>query len=135
MLPLLIATAAAASVGTVPTAAAGGASEYYVSIVARDGDRAPTRPVLRVRSGEPATFMVANASYSLRIVATPAADGQVALTGDYDVWTPQGLRHGEDRLSVRSDGQPASFAFACTDPANGQVSRMRFEVSVRPLAD
>ena len=129
---LAAALSSAVATPTIPATAEPG-REYHVRVVARDGDAPPTTPSLRVRAGHPATFMVANDSYMIRLIATPAADDRVSLASEYSVWTREGLRYNHATVDLLANGETSTVAFPRTDPTTGEVRQMRFEVSVQPM--
>ena len=128
-LTAIAALAAAPALAATPAAPA----QYDVQLIVRDGDAAPTRPRLLVDSGHPATFMFANQSYSMRLVATPAADGRVSLASEISTWAADGMHHDGSTVTIDADGAPSTILFPHTDPGTGAVRRMRVEVSVRPV--
>ena len=121
--------AAAPALAATPAAPA----QYDVRLIMRDGDAAPTRPRLLVNAGRPATFMFANQSYSMRLVATPAADGRVSLASEISTWTAEGMHHDGSTVTIDANGAPSTILFPHTDPGTGAVRRMQVEVSVRPV--
>jgi hypothetical protein len=111
--------------------AASAPAQYDVTMRLQDGDGPVTNPRLLVRAGEPATFMVGNASYSLRVMATPQDDGTVRIASEVAVWTPQGLRPDASQRTVRAGGESAALAFTHFDPKTGRPSDLRLSVAVR----
>jgi len=126
----LSAMTAIAALAAAPALAA--PAQYDIQLIMRDGDAAPTTPRLIVDSGHPATFMFANESYSMRLVATPAADGRVSLASDISTWSADGMHHDASTVTLDANGAPNTILFPHTDPGTGAVRRMRVEVSVRP---
>jgi hypothetical protein len=131
----LIALAGIASFAAQPLGAATPAAEYDVQLLVRDGDAAPTRPRLLVRAGSPATFMIANERYSMRLVATPDAAGRVDLASQVSTWNPDGLHNDASTINIAADGAPSTLLMPHTDPGTGQARQLRVEVSIRPVTD
>lgn len=129
-----IAAIAASALTPVATAApaAPAARDYQVSMRMRTGDAAPVTPTLRARAGAPATFVIANDSYNLRLTATPDANDNVAIASLVSSWTARGLINRDQQLRVRANGEPATVTFEFTDPATGATTPVRIEVSVQP---
>ena len=134
----LVALAAAASGGAVPATAATSADApvYSVSfrlhgIAARDG----SQQSLLARAGEPATVMLGNDSYTLRIVTTTDAERRVDVDAEVSFWTPTGLRYTRDEVGLTANGETGTFAFPATDPATGETRDVRIEFSVVPAGD
>jgi hypothetical protein len=109
-----------------------GAAQYDVAVRMQDGDQPATNPRLLTRAGEPATFVIANDSYSLRMTATPDADGHVVLASQVSSWTPHGLASDVQSLRLEANGEAGMLSFPHTDPATGAVRRIRLDVTVRP---
>jgi hypothetical protein len=128
----LSALAAIAALSAAPARAA--PAQYDVRLIVRDGDAAPTTPRLIVNSGEPATFEIARPSYSMRLVATPAADGRISLASDISTWAPYGIHRDASTVTLDANGAPSTILFPHTDPGTGVVRQMRVEVSVRPVS-
>jgi hypothetical protein len=131
---LVLATAGAFAATALPAAtpATAGAAQYDVSVRMQDGDRPATNPRLLALAGHAATFMIANDSYSLRMTATPDADGHVAVAYEVLSWTAHGLNSDARELRLEADGEPGMLSFPHTDPATGAVSQIRLDVRVRP---
>lgn len=110
-------------------------ARYDVQLIVRDGEAAPTRPRLLVDAGRPATFVVANQSYSMRVTAIPDAGGRVSLDSLISSWTPQGLHNDASTITVDANGESSTILFPHTDPGTGVTRQMRIEVSVRPAGD
>lgn len=135
---LLTILAAAASALAAPSFAADTAEAQLYSVRFRlhgIETHGGTEPRLTARAGEPATVMIGNDSYTLRIVATTDAERRVTVASEASVWTPAGLRFVQDRVSLTADGETGSFAFPATDPATGASRDARVEFSVVPLQD
>jgi hypothetical protein len=132
LLALTAAGAFAATALPAATPVAPGAAEYDVSVRMQDGDKPATNPRLLTRAGHAATFMIANESYSLRMTATPDAEGHVAVTYQVSSWTPHGLTSDGRDLRLEANGEPSMLSFPHTDPATGAMSQIRLDVSVRP---
>jgi hypothetical protein len=131
---ILLGIAALAGATLSPIAAAAPAGrDYEVSMRMTTGTAAAITPVLRARSGAPATFVIANDSYNLRLTATTDANDNVAIASLVSSWTAQGLVNRDQQLSVRANGEPATMLFDVTDPATGASSPVRIEVSVQPV--
>lgn len=126
--------ASALIAGLAATPALAAPARYDVQLIVRDGDAAPTTPRLIVEAGKPATFMVANPSYSMRLVATPAADGRVALSSDISTWAPDGMHQDGSTVTLDANGEPRTILFPHADPGTGAIRQMRVEVSVRPVS-
>ena len=108
-------------------------AEYLVRVAARWADGTTSNPSLTVRTGHPATFLVANERYRLNVVATPGSDGRVGIRSEVDVWTPQGLRHSDNNANVLPNGEPSRFAFPSANPATGEVGEVEIVVRVEPI--
>jgi hypothetical protein len=132
---ILFALASAASLAAPASAVTPAPARYDVQLIVRDGEAAPTTPRLLVDAGRPATFVVANQSYSMRVTATPGAGGRVSLDSLISSWTPQGLHNDSSTVTLDADGEPRTILFPHTDPGTGAMRQMRIEVSVRPAAD
>ena len=130
-LPLAATGSGAAAAEATATVAS--AREYRVEVVMREGDRTIGRPTLTVLAGEPATVIIGNESYLLKLVATAGDDARVALRSETALWTARGLAHDGASHDIAADGAPASFAFTRTDPKSGEESRVDVEVRVRPI--
>jgi hypothetical protein len=130
----LLAPAAIAAIITTAAPAATPAAHYAISVRMQDGDRPATNPRLLVQADEPASFVIANDSYSLRMVATPDAEGHVTLASEVSSWTPHGLANDAQTIRLEAGGEARSLSFAHTDPTSGTVSRIRLDVSVRPVS-
>ena len=132
---IMLGAAALAGAALAPVAAAAPAvRDYEVSMRMTVGTAAPVTPALRARSGEPATFAIANDRYNLRLTATPDGNDNVAIASLVTSWTTRGLINQGRDLSIRANGEPATFRFDVTDPATGATSPVRVEVSVQPGA-
>lgn len=131
----ILAMAGALALTSGSSAAASAAREYKVEVVMREDGKPIGTPTLTAAAGQPATVMIGNASYLLKLVATADSDARVALRSETALWTPKGLTHDGASHALAADGAPASFAFTRTDPATGKESRVDVEVRVRPLAD
>jgi hypothetical protein len=107
-------------------------ADYVVRMTMREGGRIVASPSLTVSSGSAATFMKGDRAYWVKLMATPGADGQVALVFDSVLSRPEGLRHYGSAITVAADGAPASFSAGGDDPG-GAAKAMRLDVSVRPL--
>jgi hypothetical protein len=129
---ILLTVAAFAAIAASATQAATGAANYDVSVRMQDGDKPATNPRLLTRAGEPATFVIANDSYSLRMTATTDAEGHVTLASQVSSWSPHGLANDAHNLRLEADGEAGMLSFPHTDPATGAVSQLRLDVSVRP---
>jgi outer membrane protein W len=129
----LLGAAAIAGAALAPVAAAAAAQDYQVSMRMTGGGAAPATPTLRMRTGEPATFAIANDSYNLRLTATTDANDNVAIASLVSSWTARGLVNRDQQLRIRADGTPATMTFDVTDPVTGGASPVRIEVSVRPV--
>jgi hypothetical protein len=118
----------------LPAATPGAISSahYDVSVRMQDGDRPATNPRLVTSAGQAATFEIVNESYSLRMTATPDADGHVTLASSVSSWTPHGLTNDGQTVRLEADGAPSTLAFVHTDPGTGAVSPIRLEIRVRP---
>src|SRR4051794_31217946 len=115
---LLALTAAAACAATASMAAAAtGAAQYDVSVRMQDGDRPATNPRLVTSAGQAATFEIANDSYSLRMTATPDAEGHVTLASSLSSWTPRGLTNDAQTVRLAADGEARMLSFPHVDPA------------------
>jgi hypothetical protein len=132
---ILFALASAAILAAPASALTPAPAQYDVRLIVRDGDAAPTTPRLLVDAGRPATFVVANQSYSMRVTATPDARGRVSLDSLVSSWTPQGLHNDSSTVTIDADGEPRTILFPHTDPGTGATRQMRIEVSVRPAGD
>ncbi len=131
---LMLGVAAIAGAALAPVAAAAPAArEYQISMRMRTGDAAPTNPRLTARTGAPATFVIANGSYNLRLTATPDANDNVAIASLVSSWTAGGLVNRDQQMSIRANGEPATMLFDVTDPATGATNPVRIEVSVQPV--
>ena len=131
----ILAVAGAMAVWTTGTAAASAPREYRVDVVMREDGKTVGSPSLTAQAGAPATVMIGNASYLLKLVATTGTDARVALRSETALWTPEGLAHDGADHALAADGAPASFAFTRTDPATRKESRIDVEVRVHPLSD
>ena len=132
---LVSAIALAATTAAIPAAAESPDAPIYSLRFRVQGIETPGgQPRLTARAGEPATVMIGNDSYTLRIVATPDA-GRVAVASQVSYWTPQGLRYDEARADLAADGESGSFAFPATDPRTGATRDVRIEFSAVPIAD
>jgi hypothetical protein len=127
-----IAFAATALPAATPVAAS--AAHYDVSVRMQDGDLPATNPRLVTRAGQAATFEIANESYSLRMTATPDADGHVTLASSVSSWTAHGLTNDAQTVRLEADGEARILSFPHTDPATGATSRIRLDVRVRPAS-
>jgi hypothetical protein len=132
LLALTAAAACAATASLAATPAATGAVQYDVSVRMQDGDRPATNPRLVTGAGQAATFEIANESYSLRMTATPDADGHVTLASSLSSWTPRGLTNDAQTVRLEADGEARMLSFPHVDPATGATSRIRLDVRVRP---
>lgn len=135
---VLIALAAAGASLAAPSVAADTAESPVYSVRFRlhgIETRSGADPNLVARAGEPATMMIGNESYTLRIVTTTDADRRVDVDAEASVWTPQGLRYTRSDVALAADGETGSFAFPATDPATGETRDIRIEFSVVPLGD
>ena len=131
---LMLGVAAIAGAALAPVAAAAPAArDYQVSMRMRTGDAAPVTPRLTARTGAPATFVIANDSYNLRLTATPDANDNVVIASLVSSWTAGGLVNRDQQMSIRANGEPATMLFDVTDPATGATSPVRIEVSVQPV--
>ena len=132
-LPILAAAGVfAATALPAATPAAPAAARYDVSVRMLDGDAPATNPRLLTGAGQAATFEIANDSYSLRMTATPGADGHVTLASSLSSWTPHGLANDAQSLRMEADGAAGTLSFQHTDPATGAVRPLRLEIRVRP---
>ena len=91
--------------------------------------------LVRARAGEPATVMLGNDSYTLRIVTTTDAERRVDVDAEVSFWTPTGLRYTRDEVGLTANGETGTFAFPATDPATGETRDVRIEFSVVPAGD
>src|SRR5690348_3739846 len=112
----VLALAAAGIVVATALPAATPATQYDVSIRMQDGDQPATNPRLLTDAGRPATFVIANQGYSLRMTVTPDAEGHVSLASQISSWTPHGLANDARSLRLEADGEPGILSFARTDP-------------------
>ena len=134
----LVALAVAASSLAVPAAAAASADAPLYSvrfrlhgIATHDG----SQPSLLARAGEPATVMLGNDSYTLRIITTTDAERRVDVDAEVSYWTPAGLRYTRDEVALTANGETGTFDFPATDPATGETRDVRIEFSVVPAGD
>ncbi|MEA3031707.1 MAG: hypothetical protein QOG13_3032 [Sphingomonadales bacterium] len=132
---LMFALASAAIFAAPAPAATPAPAQYDVRLIVRDGDAAPTTPRLLVDAGRPATFVVANQSYSMRVTATPDTGGRVLLDSMISSWTPDGLHNDASTITVDANGELSTILFPHTDPGTGATRQMRVDVSVRPASD
>jgi hypothetical protein len=128
----LLALAAAGILVATALPAATPAKQYDVSVRMQDGDQPATNPRLLTNADRPATFVIANASYSLRMTVTPDAEGHVSLASEISSWTPHGLANDAQTLRLEADGAPGTLSFARTDPATGAERHLRLDIRVRP---
>jgi hypothetical protein len=111
---------------------AGTAAQYDVSVRMQDGDRPATNPRLLTRAGEAATFEIANDSYSLRMTATPDAEGHVTLASSVSSWTPRGLTNDARTVQLEADGEARMLSFPHIDPVTGATRQIRLDIRIRP---
>ena len=116
---IISAIAGALALSSASSAAPSAAREYKVEVVMREGGMTIGTPTLIAAAGQPATVMIGNASYLLKLVATAESDARVALRSETALWTPRGLAHDGGSHALAADGAPTSFAFTRTDPASG----------------
>lgn len=134
----LIALAVAASSAAVPAVAAAAADAPLYSVrfrlhgIATHDD---SQPSLTARAGEPATVMIGNDSYTLRIVTTTDAERRVDVDAEVSFWTPAGLRYVQNQVALTANGETGQFAFPATDPSTGETRDVRVELSVVPIGD
>lgn len=124
-----------AATASAPVAAETLPGRYHVQVTMRVGDAAPVNPNLVAEAGKPATFMIANDRYRIHMTATPGTDGKVALSSEFNAWTPAGLRHFERAAQMEVGGQPVRVAFPSGDPATGATSEVQIEVRVVPATN
>jgi hypothetical protein len=131
---LILASTFAATASSAATPATTGAAQYDISVRMQDGDRPATNPRLLTRADAPATFAIANDSYSLRMTTTADADGHVTVASQFSSWTPHGLANDVQNLRLEANGEAGMLSFSHTDPVTGAVRQIRLDVRVRPAA-
>jgi len=133
----LLALASLAAVAA-PLAAATPApapAQYDVRLVVRDGDAPPSTPRLLVNAGRPARFVVANERYNLSVTATPDHAGRVSVDSHISTWSPGGLHTDASTVTIDAHGAPSTILSPHAEPGTGAPTRMRIEVSARPVGD
>jgi hypothetical protein len=127
----LAAGAFAATTLPAATPARRATAQYDVQVRMQDGDQPATNPRLLTNAGAPATFVIANDSYSLSMTVTTDTDGHVSLASQFSSWTPHGLANDAQALRLEADGEGGMLSFARTDPATGAERHIRLDVRVR----
>lgn len=130
---ILLAAALLAAVAA--PAAAVTPAQYDVRLVVRDGDAAPSTPRLIVDAGRPARFVVANESYNLSVAATPDQSGRVSIDFHISTRSPGGRHTDASTVTIDANGAVSTILSPHADPGTGAATRMRIEVSARPVTD
>jgi hypothetical protein len=124
-----LATIAASPLGAAPAAPA----QYLVHFELREAGRLIATPSLTVDTGKAATFMKADKSYALTLVATPDAARNVSIVFDMSSWGPHGLSHQDSTLRIAADGKTQAIAFQHVDPVSGRTIAADVQVSARAV--
>jgi hypothetical protein len=103
---------------------------YQIEAEVRDGATAPKRPRLTVVAGQPATIQMADRKRSLRVTATPDANGKVAVSSFVTSWTPDGLAHQNEQAEIKADGALLQMSFPGTHPATAELA---VDIKVTPV--
>lgn len=100
----------------------------------RDGGAVTSRPRLIAVAGEPATILIANEKYSLRVTATAQASAEVSVDSLVTSWSRAGLVHQDKHTQLRADGMPAALHFTRIDPATGEARQLVIDIEAAPVA-
>ena len=104
---------------------------FQIEAEVRDGTATPKRPRLLVVAGQPATIQMADRKRSLRVSATPDANGKVAISSFVTSWTPDGLAHQNEQAEIKADGALHQMSFPGTHPATAELA---VDIRVSPIA-
>jgi hypothetical protein len=124
-----LAAIAAAPLGAAPAAPA----HYLVHFEVREDGQLVAMPSMTVETGQGATFMRGDQSYSLTLVATPDAARNVAIAVDLSISGPNGPSHQYSTLDIAADGAARAIAFHHVDPASGRTIAGDVLVSARAV--
>jgi hypothetical protein len=126
-----LAAIVAAPLGAFPAAP----GHYIVHFEVReDGKAVYASPDNTIETGQPIAFINGHISYSLGLVVTPDASGNVTIGTDFSSESPQGLvSHHKSTIRAAADGEPKAIPFQHVDPVSGRTISGVVLVTARPV--
>lgn len=124
MLRSMLRLAALTGLLVATSAASAPAPHYLLSIHFEDGDRLIGNPRLEVAAGEPATVTVGDAasgSFTMRMTATPAGAGKLAIASTIDVVNAAGVQRRASPVMTVEINRTATIAFGDSSPVSAPV--------------